>query len=58
MKVNEVVGDSVKNAVSQMKNGDIVMLENVRFNAGEKKNTPEFIQQLIDCINPYCLSLL
>ena len=52
MKVNEVVGDSVKNAVSQMKNGDIVMLENVRFNAGEKKNTPEFIQQLIDCIHP------
>lgn len=51
-KLNEVVGDSVKNAVSTMKNGDIVMLENVRFDAGEKKNKPEFVQKLIDCIHP------
>lgn len=52
VKLNEVVGDSVKTAVSNMKNGDIVMLENVRFDAGEKKNKPEFIEKLIDCIHP------
>ena len=50
--MDEVVGDSVKNAVSNMKNGDVVMLENVRFDAGEKKNKPEFIEKLIDCIHP------
>ena len=52
VKVDEVVGDSVKSAVSNMKNGDIVLLENVRFNPGETKNKPEFVQQLVDCIHP------
>ena len=52
VKVNEVVGDSVKKAVKEMKNGDIVMLENVRFNPGETKNKPEFVKELVDCIHP------
>ena len=51
-KVDEVVGDSVKAAVKGMKNGDIVMLENVRFNPGETKNKPEFVKELVDCIHP------
>ena len=50
--MDEVVGDQVKNAVQAMHNGDIVMLENVRFNPGETKNKPEFVQQLVDCIHP------
>ena len=51
-KVDEVVGDKVKAAVNGMKNGDIVLVENVRFNPGETKNKPEFVQQLVDCIHP------
>lgn len=51
-KVDEVVGESVKKAVGAMKNGDIVLLENVRFNPGETKNKPEFVKQLVDCIHP------
>ena len=51
-KVDEVVGESVKKAVGAMKNGDIVLLENVRFNPGETKNKLEFVKQLVDCIHP------
>ena len=35
-----------------LKPGDIVLLENVRFNPGETKNKPEFVKQLVDCIHP------
>lgn len=36
----EVIGDAVKSQIAQMQNGDIVLLENVRFLAGEEKNDP------------------
>ena len=35
-----------------MKNGDIVLLENVRFDAGETKNKPEFVKALVDSVHP------
>lgn len=37
---SEVVGDAVKAQISNMQNGDILLLENVRFLAGEEKNDP------------------
>ncbi len=37
-KVNEVVGDSVTAATAALQPGDILLLENTRFEAGEKKN--------------------
>ncbi|MGG1554925.1 phosphoglycerate kinase [Paenibacillus ferrarius] len=40
-KANESVGDIVKAQVDALQNGDVLLLENVRFNAGEEKNDPE-----------------
>ena len=35
-----------KNRIKEMKSGDIVMLENIRFNPGEEKNSPKFAREL------------
>lgn len=40
-KVDEVVGETVEATVANMNEGDIVLLENVRFLPGEEKNDPE-----------------
>lgn len=42
----DVVGESAKELTSNMKNGDIVLLENVRFDPREEKNDPEFSKEL------------
>jgi len=39
-KLDESVGKTVEQAVSKMNDGDIVLLENVRFHKGEEKNDP------------------
>jgi phosphoglycerate kinase len=44
--LDEIVGPEVEDAVGEMKDGDIVMLENVRFDPGETKNDPEFARKL------------
>lgn len=43
---DEVVGDSAKKAVSEMKEGDVVLLQNTRFRKEEKKNDKEFAKEL------------
>jgi len=40
-KLNESIGADVENAVATMQEGDIVLLENVRFHKGEEKNDEE-----------------
>ncbi|MFJ8066082.1 phosphoglycerate kinase [Psychrobacillus sp. NPDC096426] len=40
-KLDESIGEAVAQTVSDMKNGEVVLLENVRFHAGEEKNDPE-----------------
>ncbi|MEM8857437.1 MAG: phosphoglycerate kinase, partial [Chloroflexota bacterium] len=45
-KLDEVVGESVTAAVADMQPGDVILLENTRFEAGEKKNNPELAQAL------------
>jgi len=52
-KLNSCVGPEVKEAVEQMKPGDIIMLENVRFYDGETKNDPEFARQLAELADIY-----
>lgn len=42
----DIVGQSAKELTSNMKNGDIVLLENVRFDSREEKNDAEFSKQL------------
>jgi len=44
--LDDCVGPAVEAAVAQIRDGDIVMLENVRFHAGETKNHPAFARQL------------
>jgi phosphoglycerate kinase len=45
--VNDCVGDSVKKVTSNMKAGDIVILENVRFHEEEEKNDEDFAKSII-----------
>ena len=42
----DVIGDSAKEAVANLKEGEIVLLENVRFHAEEEKNDPDFAKAL------------
>ena len=44
-KLDESIGEEVVSAISAMKNGDITLLENVRFHAGEEKNAPELAKE-------------
>lgn len=49
----DCVGETAKTAINQMQNGDIVVLENLRFHAGEEQNAPVFAQQLADLADVY-----
>lgn len=44
--LDDCVGPAVEEAVGKMKEGDIMLLENLRFQPGEDKNDPEFAKQL------------
>src|SRR5690606_20814729 len=47
-KANEAIGDAVKAQIAEMQNGDVLLLENVRFYAGEEKNDPELAKQFAE----------
>lgn len=42
----EVVGENARNAVANMKNGEVVLLENTRFRKEETKNEENFSEEL------------
>lgn len=42
----DCVGDDVKKAVSEMKKGDVLLLENLRFHPEEEANDPKFAKEL------------
>ena len=44
--VEDCVGKVVEDAVNNMKDGEVILLENVRFYKGEEKNDPEFTKEL------------
>lgn len=44
----DCVGDEVKKLVDGMEDGDVILLENVRFHAEETKNDPDFSKQLAE----------
>jgi phosphoglycerate kinase len=44
--LDDCVGPQVEAAVAEMRDGDVVMLENVRFHKGETENDPAFARQL------------
>ncbi|MCM3635762.1 phosphoglycerate kinase [Paenibacillus camelliae] len=48
VKANEAVGDAVKAQIADMQNGDVLLLENVRFYPGEEKNDAELAKQFAE----------
>ncbi len=51
--VDDIVGTEAHEAVDRMVDGEILMLENVRFEAGEKANDSAFAAQLADLADIY-----
>jgi phosphoglycerate kinase len=50
---NEVIGPEVVQNVSAMKNGEVILLENVRFDPREQKNDPEFAAAIANLADAY-----
>lgn len=46
VKLAQVVGDEVTEAVGKLANGEVLLLENVRFEPGEEQNDPKFAKKL------------
>lgn len=46
--VDECTGEKVQEALNGLNSGEILLLENVRFNQGDEKNDPEFSTQLAE----------
>lgn len=51
--VEECIGGEVQKKVAGLCNGDIVLLENLRFHKGEKANDPEFAKELASLCDIY-----
>lgn len=51
--VDDCIGDKVKEKVSSLGNGDVLLLENLRFHDGEKKGDKEFAKQLSELADVY-----
>lgn len=49
----DCIGEEAKAMVNQMKDGDVLILENVRFHAEEEKNNPDFAKQLAELGDVY-----
>ncbi|AYC30103.1 phosphoglycerate kinase [Paenisporosarcina cavernae] len=52
-KLDQSIGDSVKQAIEKMEDGDIVLLENVRFHAGEEKNDEALAKEFASLADVY-----
>jgi phosphoglycerate kinase len=51
--VGDSVGPEVEAAVSRLRDGDVLMLENVRFHPEETRNDPEFARRLASLADVY-----
>lgn len=49
----DIVGDDARAKVAAMKEGDVVLLENTRFDAGEEGRDPEFCKKLAEFADVY-----
>lgn len=49
----DCIGDQVKAIVASMNDGEVLLLENLRFHPEEEKNVPEFAQQLAELGDVY-----
>ena len=53
VKCDDCIGDEVAAKVGAMNNGDVILLENVRFYPEEEKNDPEFAKKLASIADLY-----
>ena len=53
VKTESCIGAEAKSKVDAMSNGDVVLLENVRFIEGEEKNDPDFAKELASLAEVY-----
>ena len=53
IKLDDCIGKEVESAISKMADGEIVMLENVRFHPEEEKNDAAFSKKLADLADLY-----
>lgn len=51
--LKDCIGEEVKEAVKLMKDGEVVLLENLRFHKGEEENDPEFAKALSELADVY-----
>jgi phosphoglycerate kinase len=51
--VDDCIGEKVEKAVAAMKDGDVVLLENVRYYIGEEANDPVFAEKLAKVADIY-----
>ncbi len=49
----DCIGNVAKNAIDALANGDVLLLENVRFHSGEEKNDPAFAADLAKLADVY-----
>ncbi|PZX04866.1 phosphoglycerate kinase [Psychrobacillus insolitus] len=52
-KLDVSIGSEVEQAVNEMKDGDVILLENVRFHPGEEKNDPELAKAFAKLADVY-----
>lgn len=52
-KADSVVGEDAQAAVTRLRPGEVLLLENVRFHPGEKANDPEFAKRLASLADIY-----
>jgi phosphoglycerate kinase len=53
LKLDDTVGEEVEQAISKMNNGDVVLLENVRFYKEEEANDEQFARKLAELADIY-----
>ena len=51
--VNDCVGDEVEKAVAELQNGEVLLLENLRFHSEEKAGDKKFAEKLSKCGDIY-----
>lgn len=53
VKTDESIGAAVKAEIAKLQPGDVLLLENVRFHAGEEKNDPELARAFAELADLY-----
>lgn len=50
---DDCISDGAKSLSQRMRNGEVLLLENLRFHEGEEKNSPDFVAKLLELTDIY-----